>query len=376
MRQMKKALLWFGMLTKRLYKKPTFLAILILIPLLTIAYSIMTQDDSGIVKIALSGSDDSLTVQVFDALKDRSQLVQYVTCRNAGEAEQLVRSGKVNEAWTFPENLAEHISAFVKSPDKKNAFIRVLNRQDTVELKLSREVLSGILYQIMAKEIYVDYIRENFPQMADVPEDQLLEFYENADMADHLFSYDDTEGSNPGVSSYLLTPVRGLLSIVVVLGGLATAMYYIQDAKRGTFCWMSHQSRPLAELGCQMVTSIHLCAVSLLTLMVIGLSGNILAELLTILLYSLCVAVFCMMLRRLFVTTAALGTLMPLLIIILLLVCPVFFDIGPLRLVQLLLPPTYYINAVFSPIYFLFMLLYMLSCGVIYLLLGKIRSHQ
>ena len=35
MNSLKKAALWMWMLTKRLYKKPTFLAILVLIPLLT-----------------------------------------------------------------------------------------------------------------------------------------------------------------------------------------------------------------------------------------------------------------------------------------------------------------------------------------------------
>ena len=37
--KMKKYLLWLWLLTKRLYKKPTFLAILVLIPLLVLGYS-------------------------------------------------------------------------------------------------------------------------------------------------------------------------------------------------------------------------------------------------------------------------------------------------------------------------------------------------
>ena len=37
MKQIKKLLLWFYLLTKRLYKKPTFVAILLLIPALEYA---------------------------------------------------------------------------------------------------------------------------------------------------------------------------------------------------------------------------------------------------------------------------------------------------------------------------------------------------
>ena len=52
---------WFLLLNKRLYKKATFLLILILIPLLVIGYGAVARDESGLFTVALAckGEDDT-----------------------------------------------------------------------------------------------------------------------------------------------------------------------------------------------------------------------------------------------------------------------------------------------------------------------------
>ena len=45
---------WLLMMTKRLYKKPTFVVILILIPVLVLGYGLVAAEDSGMVTIALA----------------------------------------------------------------------------------------------------------------------------------------------------------------------------------------------------------------------------------------------------------------------------------------------------------------------------------
>ena len=65
------------------------------------------------------------------------------------------------------------------------------------------------------------------------------------------------------------------------------------------------------------------------------------------------------------------GVMIPLLIVAMLLVCPVFFDLGALRMVQFLLPPTYYINGVYNTRYILYMAVYTLGCGSLYWLWGR-----
>lgn len=124
-----------------------------------------------------------------------------------------------------------------------------------------------------------------------------------------------------------------------------------------------------------MVSIVNVSAAALLTLLIIGMASSLGRELLVLVLYSLCTASFCMLLRRLCGSVKVLGILLPLLIVAMLLICPVFFDLGDLRQLQFLLPPTYYINAVHNDAYILYMLLHTLATGSLYLLLGKLLKR-
>ncbi len=375
MTPVKKLLLWLWMLTKRLYKKPTFLAILVLIPVLVLSYHASAQEDSGIITVALYAEEDPLSAQILSKLEAESQLMQYTVCNSREYAKLLVQTGKADAAWIFPADLQARIDEFVRSPDASHAFVDVIQREENVAMMLSREKLSGTIYIYLARSFYVDYVRKTFPDLAHLSDEKLLAYYDGVDMTDNLFAYDDATVAATQQVHYLTAPIRGLLAVLVVLGSMATAMYYIRDMENGTFQWLPQRLSPLPELGCQLVSAWNICIVALITLCLCGLAKNLLLELVILLLYGLCCAVFSMLLRRLLPSISGIGTLIPLLIVAMLVICPVFFDLGKLRLVQLIFPPTYYVNAAYNPLYLLYMLGHILVCGALYLLMGKVRKH-
>ncbi len=375
----KRMLLWLFLLSKRLYRKGTFLALLVLIPVVVFGYGAIEHEDSGVLTIVLAQEgEDPLAQKVMEDLCQSSELLNMRICESPREAEEQVRLGKADSAWIFPDDLADSIKTFAASSTERNAFIQVLEREENVMLKLAREKLSGTLYQLCARQVYLDYIRQNIPQMAQASNEELLDYYEQTDIAKELFAFDQTDSAaaeNTQQVHYLLAPVRGLLAVVIVLCGLAAAMYYIQDTQRGTFAWVPLRKLPVTEFGCQVVAVANLCLVALISLAAAGMAGTAAKELLLLVMYTICTAVFCMMLRRLCGTIRALGALLPLLVVVMLLICPVFFDLGKLRQLQYLFPPTYYINAVHNSRYYLYMLVHTVVCGGVYLLSGKILKR-
>lgn len=369
---MKKMLLWLWLLTKRLYKKPTFLVILLLIPLLSFGYGAMTEGDSGMLTVALAAEDpNELTEEIFDSLLGTGQLIQYRVVQTPQEATFLVQTGKADAAWILQDDLENRIATFSLYPERDNAFVKVVQREENVALMLSRERLGGAVYPYIAQHYYLHYIRENLPKLDHLSDEALMEYYVNTEMADNLFSYDH-ETADVADVHYLMAPVRGLLGIVIVLCGLAAAMYYLHDQRIGTFAWVPARKAFLPELGCQLVALCNVGVVALAALALTGLSERLWQELPVLILYPVCVAAFCMMLRALFGSIRGLGSLLPLLIVVMILVCPVFFDLGKLRLLQFLLPPTYYVNAVYNPMYLLYMALYTLVNFGLYWLLRNI----
>lgn len=373
---MRKPFLWLWMLTKRLYKKITFVAILVLIPVLVLGYSLTTQEDSGMLTVALAREDtDATALSLLASLDESSQLLRFEDCESPEKAEELVRAGKADAAWILHRDLSDKIAKFVKSPTERNAFITVLVREDDVAQRLAREKLSGAAFSLCARVVYLDYIRQNVPGLEHLSQEQLLEYYENTFVSGDLFAFDETDAAmaNAQTTHYLTAPIRGLLAVVIALCGLATSMYYMEDQRQGTFGWLSQPRQALAELGCQIVSLVQVSVMALLALILSGLAAGLGRELLVLVLYCLCIASFSALLRRICGNLRVLGTLLPLLVVVMLVVCPVFFDLGQLRTAQYLLPPTYYINGVYSNTYLLYMLLHTAVTSSLYWLLGLLK---
>jgi len=373
---MKKALWTLWLLTKRLYKKPAFLTILLLIPVLTLCYRAAAGGESGMMTVALAQEgQDPLAQSICSELEGSSQVIRYRRCGSAQEARLLVTTGKVDAAWIFPDGMEEKLTAFLADPKGDTAVVQVLQREENVAHRLTHERLSGQVYQTLSRIMFLQYARTEFPEMDSLSDGELLKYYEDTLPEGQLFTYESVTGRALPQTHYLLAPVRGILGILAVLCGIAAAMYYRKDSRGGTFDLMPQRMRPVAELGCQIVAVGNVAAVSLVTLLLTGLCGPVLSELAVLVLYSLCVAVFSMLLRSVLGNEKLLGAMLPLTAVVSLLACPVFLDIPQLRWLSFLLPPTYYISGSQEPIYLLYMALHTLACAALYLLSEKLRKR-
>lgn len=368
------AAIWLLMLTKRLYKKPSFLLILILIPALVLGYRASANTDSGMMRVALvMEGDDPLSLEVSEKLLNSGQLLRCRLC-DMETGLSLLSTGKVNALWQFPADLQGCVRKFVDDPSSENAFVQVLVRKDDIALQLSREKISGVLFDSISRFVYLDRLREIAPELNSLSDEALLGYYEDTYISGELFDFGDA--AQIGSGHYLLSPLRGLLGIVAVLAALATAMYYIADCRRGTFARVSHHHQPIPELACQIVSVLHIVLVAWLCLAISGLAGSFFRELLTALLYTLCCAAFAMALRSLLGSVSALGVLLPVLIALMLSLCPVFFDFPSLRQVQYLFPPTYYVGTLYSADWLPNMAIYTLICFGVCILIRLIRKKQ
>lgn len=378
---MKRMRKWLLMMTKRLYKKLTFLLILLLIPVLVLGYGISAQEDSGIMTIALAQEGtDPMAQAVITDLATEPSLIRFVPCDTAKEAEAMVSGAKADAAWIFAADTTDKLCKFVQNPTRKNAFIRVVEQEATIPLKLAREKLSGVVFGRCSPVFYLTYLRENVSELDTLSDEELLKFYDEFTMDMKLFEFAYLEGEGGAEdmadANYLLTPVRGLLAVIVVLSGLAAAMYFIRDDRVGTFALVPQRNKAVVEFACQMIAVVNVALMALIALVCAGLAEELGRELLLLVLYALAVSLFCMTVRRLCQSLAAVGTVLPLLIVVMLVVCPVFFDFGQLRAVQYLFPPTYYINGAISDRYLLLMGGYSLILLAVYTLCGKVFRRK
>ncbi|MBQ8769081.1 MAG: hypothetical protein IJZ15_05510 [Oscillospiraceae bacterium] len=378
---MKRLCKWFLLLNKRLYKKISFILILLLIPVLVFSYSTAAEESSGVITIALAQvGDDEMASGVIDSLLEQNSLIRFLSCETPQSAKDLVSDGEADAAWIFPRDMEEKVYRFVATQSRKDAFIQVVERDSSVPVILAREKLSGAMYANCSKAMFISFIRNNVPELNDKTDAELLTHYDAISVDGDFFRFSFMESAESAQeahdANYLLTPVRGLLAVVTVLSALAASMYYMRDRSAGTFSWIPERKGALVEFGCQMICVLNVSAVILIALSFSGLSASLGREVLILALYAVCTALFSMTVRRLCGTLTTLGTVLPLLIVVMLVICPVFFDLGMLRALQYIFPPTYYINAQYSDRFLALMGVYSFALLLVYYLTGKVLRRK
>lgn len=359
---MKRFALFFNrywILSKRLLKRPAFIAILLLIPFLVVTLRVVgTGSDGGIMTVAIAAEDrkDVLAREIIMSLTEDSPLIRYLTYDAVEDAVDAVENGSADAAWIFPKGMAGRIEAFTKGLTDRYAVVTVVERENNILMLLSHEVLASALYPYCARQAYRDFVYGNIITLSDISAEELNTYFDAAEVeGEDLFLFtgmDGGEQNSDGEGAYLLAPIRGILSIFVLICGLAAALFYMQDEAKGKWHWLRFRARfPFAALY-------HMTAVGIVSVAVVlsiffaGLSVSMAREVSAMLLYALMTVGFVILLGRVFREIRVFGALIPVLCFACIALCPVFFDLNILSPLACLLPPYYYLHVVYDASFF------------------------
>lgn len=342
-----KPLCFIWLLGKRLLRRPGFLVLLALISLLTLAYTAGTQGDAGIVTVALARDDeaDPLAKATMEALPESSELIRFVLCDSRQEAADKVRYGKADCAWVFHAGMEENVKKFLRTRSAKDAFATVYQREEMPLLTLARERLNMSVYEAMVRQLYLARLPQESQALSALSEQELLVFWEDTQIPGELFAYTQVGGySQP--ESHLSSPVRGLLAVTVLLGGLGSCMYHKRDEEAGTFRYLPYRLAWLPELAGGLWACLALSLAAAAAMALAGLAMAWYKELLCALALALACVCFSMALSRLLKRLSALAGALPVVIAGALVASPVFFQLESLKLISYLLPTSYYLWAI------------------------------
>lgn len=378
MNLLKKAFVWSALLTKRFFKKPVFILILALIPLLVLALNIVAHQDSGVATVALAqeNKEDKLSSEIVEELLSKNSIIRYVQS-DMNESEELLKTGKVDSVWIFSDDFQKKTDKIAVSQSQRNYLVKIVEREKTASLLLLHEKLYGTLFKYCSESLYLNFATENVDELKGKTEEQLMEYYDDIHTDETLFEYlhigSDTSLQSINEENYLVTPLRGIFSILIILCGLAVAMLFQKDVSKGLFSWVPYRTAPVLACVYHYIPIIIISDLSLISLIVVGLTGSILREILMIILYSLCCTLFCMIIRLLCGNIKVLSVLTPVIVVALFAICPVFYDFQSLWAIQMIFPTFYYLKAVYNDAYLLYMVAYFIISLCIYMLLSKVK---
>lgn len=386
---MKRFFIWQYMLNKRLLHKKEFIILLCLIPLLVWGITLVSKEESSVVTVALSMEDekDELAGKIVEEMMQEDSIIRFEPMEKEA-AYQAVRSGEADCAWIFREDFQEKlITTFAKRVEEVPP-VYVVVQEDNVAMQLSRTKLYGYIFPHLAFLLGQNFLETEVMEGQEVTTEELQRYFDENTVEQDIVQIaylskdeilddaDVTDREEEKQASYLMTPVRGMLLVLLIVAGLVVTLYYMQDEERGMFAWIPVHKRRGLFYSYLMAALLDTGLVVLLGLFISEGKWVSLREIGILLLYVPVTATFCELVKNLIRTKERLAKWIPLLAIAMLGLCPVFLDLGSGFAAQYAFPATYYLRGLYDKNMILWMLVYgavLFVAGSIY---HKLIDHK
>lgn len=365
---MKKMLVWSLLLSKRLFKRPSFILILLLLPVVLIAYRYILTEDSDTLRVALYCEEsDEFSGEIIDALTESDSFATYYRVSSEEEAVNDVAASRAECAYIFSEDLEKAV--LEKDYDDT---ITVFSSDNTQYKALINEEVFCAVYHGFSDDVMVsillDYEKEqakedpDYEPLGEEAIRELLAERRSARETDMFTFYyidgKDTEHSeltteeNTEEMNYLTRPIRGTVALFVLLSGLAGLVFWFQDNSEGRFNAFAYYKRPLLSLGSLFLPVMLAGVMGLVCIFLSGIGKNPFFEIAMMLLYMLLTTGFCNLLRLFLPSVNTACATIPILVLTSYICAPVILDISPhlpaIRYVRVLLTVNYYLQTFIS----------------------------
>ena len=373
MSSLRRFFLWYGLLSKRLLRRPGYLAVLLLIPLFALALALFSRQESGVVTVALCLEEpaDAAARTTAERLLNAESILRCSAYPDPEAAREAVRSGQADAAWILPADLEKRLDFFARYGS--GGSITVVEREENVFLMLAREKLYAALYPELSFSVFRNFLVNELGADA-LPEEALRGAYAGRFTAEELirFTYVDGSEIEPG-GRYLTAPLRGILALLLLLCDLASGMYCYREEREESFVWLSRPKRRLLPLLCHLTAMVPAALAVLAALYLSGLWMGLGREAVMMLLYLPCCVLFCEVLRCLSPREEHYGALIPILAVAVLVLCPVFVDLQLPLPFRALLPTSYYLKAALGSLALRPTLFYLAALLLLWSLCSRLR---
>ena len=356
---MKKILTWILLFQKRILKKPMFQITILLIPILLFLLFTFNKSSDSLVRVALiSGNDEYSQNFVKDLLDSSNHAISYYQCYDEDQMRKDVLTGKAECGYIMPDDMPRKIAQF--SFQKKHGIITAIVKKESISTKIVNEIIYGRLFSERAYPVLKDFINEKQPDRLTPAEDEkMYDTFSKYLIEPLMFSFEYADGSKNDLlnnddssHNYYMLPVRGILSVLILVSSMSGVLMLSNDDRKNTWGFIRLSKRPAFNYFYIFMSILPIAICSLAAIFITGISTNVLNEIRLMVLYTLLLTGFSSLLKALIKNIYVLCSLIPVTVLLSLIICPVFIDIGSIvpqaRFVRLFLPTNYYLDSIYS----------------------------
>lgn len=319
---------WFCLSCKRQLKRPAFLCLLILFPIVIFFISHVEKQEQTHISVAMYGAEDPLSSKVMERLKQREGVFRFFQYDSEEAVEQAVASRSAECGFVFADNLK---ALFDEKRYKRS--VRLYLAPSTVTDYLAAEAVSATILEVYSRYIYQNYMTSSPLFKHGEQEDQqrrIMELYENRmkDGSTFSFAYVNTEGNSlNNQDAVTVFPARGLIAVYIFVAGLFAAVSLGTDEKRGLLNPLSPHDRVSCGMASLLAPVVLAGASGIAAAAVSGLWTCGIRELTVAAAYVAAVGMFSYILYLILRSPSVLCCTIPFWIMGSLTLCPVFINI-------------------------------------------------
>ena len=229
-------IIWLKLLSKRLWRQPAYIGLLVLIPILGYAVSMMEQEGAGGAVVSVCVEEGAWSDEILDGLQtqETDSVLAFVIYDDAVSVEQSVMSDNADCGFVIPADIEES----VLEEDWRKC-ITVYETSGSSITGMAKERISGVIFRLYSEQRYREYmgqISEDIVEFAqDAYESRLVdgstfEFrYVNDDQ------YSQYNSDTDDIYDTSVFPIKGVFAAIIFISGMCGMLEYDKDKREKRF---------------------------------------------------------------------------------------------------------------------------------------------
>lgn len=353
---MKRTMIFLLLFMKRLCKKPSFLIILLLMPTLVFGLRMVLSEDNETIYVALLCEDESENAKnVIEDLVNTKGAVYYYRSESVEDLRADVLTGHAECGFVFHEGLWE---AMVR--EEAEGYITVYQNTKTTNADFIKEEIYADMYSYLSYDVLMYYLSDDEFEDGLTDEERtayLSEKYRAYVTEGGVFTLSYLDGGNTVVrdmsdvaadNSFLMKPVRGTLSLFMLMAAMAGAVFWAIDEKEGVYKTLGYAERPYVNMAVIFIPAFLAGAAALISIYIGGVSEGLFREAAGAAVYCILLTGFANLIRSLTANAAFICSLLPTLTVVCLICCNIVVNAAKLlpgvTVIRLFLPANYYLE--------------------------------
>ena len=357
-------LIWFKLLIKRLLRQPAYLGLIVLIPILGYAVSVMEQGEASGVLAAVCVEEGAWSEKITDGLRKQEEdsVITFEFCGDEDEAKQYVMRGEADCGFVIPADIEE----LVTEGDWRKS-ITVYETSGSSITGMAKERIGGVIFQLYSEQCYESYMGDISEEIVDfaraayvshLVDESTFEFrYINSDQ------YSQYNSDTDDINDTAVFPIKGVFAVMIFIGGMCGMLEYDKDKREKRFLrmapnaltfivnvWISTVFISAAVLVCLWISDgIRSCGgqISVGAIVSVWNVGMWLSQIGRLIVYQCIIVIYCGVLGILFRRQEAIAAAIPILSLGSLVCAPVFIRLAAylpvFKVLEKLFPVTYYL---------------------------------